>query len=833
MSQPVPITQVFPQLQHALTQSNQIVLQAPTGAGKSTALPLAMLSWPQISGKIILLEPRRIAARAIARYLAKQLGESVGETVGLRVRGETKVSKQTRLEVVTEGVLTRQIQADPELDGVQLVLFDEVHERHLATDLALALALEVQGGLRDDLTLMLMSATLEGQALEQCLPDAVKVESEGRSYPVTLEYRPVAQGQFWLEATVSEVLKQLSQREGNLLVFLPGQGEIRRAETQLLEKVSSEVMVCPLYGQLSPKQQDAAIDTPPPGKRKVVLATNIAESSLTIDGISVVVDAGWQRQARYNLKSGISRLETVRISQSSAAQRSGRAGRLMAGHGVRMWSESMQQGLASADAPEITQADLTSLALELAAWGCRNADELVWLTLPATTNMTKAWQLLTQLELVDDSHKLTALGRQVHKLGSDPRLGHMLLKAKVLESELEIRGLQRLACELAALLEENDPLRGRNLGIDIDLRLGKLPHTAKAQSQKWAKQLGCQTDSIASGEYCGLLLALAYPDRIGLARGQGGRYQLSGGSGACLPQDDPWCGLGRNPSSKDETLLVCASLSERQGQGDAIVHMGAQIPLSELQDALPYLFRWQRFQQLSPKNGELIAERQLQLGALVVRREPLTDLSDDDYVQALLQAVRQQGLGLLPFTDNINQWRFRVAHAKALLTQGDWPELSDESLLADLSWLEPYLSGVKKVSQLNKLDLFAALKAQLDWSLQSTLEQQLPSHWLAPTGSKLPLEYHESGVKLAVRVQEMYGEAETPRLAQGQLPVTLELLSPARRPLQVTEDLAAFWAGAWNEVKKEMKGRYPKHLWPDDPANTQPTKVTKKRMQQQ
>ncbi|WP_028114485.1 MULTISPECIES: ATP-dependent helicase HrpB [Ferrimonas] len=817
----LPIEQVYVPLRQALAGGNQIILQAPTGAGKSTALPLAMLNWPEIDGRIILLEPRRIAARAIARYLAAQLGESVGQTVGLRVRGETRVSAATRLEIVTEGVLTRQIQSDPELDGVALVLFDEVHERHLATDLALALALEVQGGLREDLTLMLMSATLEGQPFQRCLPDARLVASEGRSFPVTLEYQPVPQGHQWLTDTVNQVQRQLSQRAGNLLVFLPGQGEIRRAHTLLQERVGEEVDLCPLYGQLSPQQQDRAIQPPANGRRKVVLATNIAESSLTIEGISVVVDAGWQRVARYNLKSGISRLETARISQSSAAQRSGRAGRLMAGHGVRMWSESMQHGLADADAPEISQADLTTLALELAAWGCRQAEELLWLTPPPAAAMTRAWTLLQQLELVDEQHRLTAMGRRVHGLGSDPRLGHMLIKS----GDLGIDGLQALACELAALLEEGDPLRGRQPGVDIELRIGKLSAAAKSQRDKWRRQLGCGS-RVASSGYCGLLLALAYPDRIGQPRGNGGRYQLSGGSGAALPQDDPWQGRRQ--------LLVAAQLSERQGQGDALVHLAAEVELTELEQQLPHLLSWQRRQHLDAKSGELVAEKQLCLGALVIKTQPLTDISEQDYVQALIEVVRQQGLACLPWTESLQQWRLRLRLARQTLPEMAWPNLDDETLLASLEqWLAPYLSGLKKRSQLKTLDLGSIVRNQLDWSQQQQLDALLPTHWQVPTGSKIKLEYHDDGVKLSVRVQEMYGEASTPMLANGRLAVTLELLSPARRPLQVTEDLAAFWKGSWNEVKKEMKGRYPRHLWPDDPAQTQATRLTKKRMQQQ
>ncbi|GAA5191841.1 ATP-dependent helicase HrpB [Ferrimonas gelatinilytica] len=817
----LPIQDLFPSIRENLKQHNQLILRAPTGAGKSTALPLAMLAWPEIHGKILLLEPRRLAARMIARFLATQLGERVGQRVGLRVRGESKVSDDTRLEVVTEGVLTRMIQADPELSGVGLVLFDEVHERHLATDLALALALEVQAGLRDDLTLMLMSATLQGQPLKTLLPEAVLLESEGRSYPVSLEYAPVPAGQPWLGALVSQVQRQLSEREGNLLVFLPGMGEIRAVEAQLRERVGREVDLCPLYGQLSAAEQDRAVAVPAPGRRKVVLATNLAESSLTIDGITVVVDSGYQRRAGMNLRSGQTRLELARISQSSAAQRAGRAGRLMPGHCVRLWSEAMQQGLAEAETPEIQRADLAPMVLELAAWGSQ-ADELSWLSPPPGNALARARQLLQQLALLDDHGRITALGRRVQGLGADPRHGLMLLRG--LEREAAQPGSLKLACLLAALLEEGDPLRGRDLGADLGRRLTAASSGRHGQmANKWFRQLtrgGRAREREAHHSEAGVLLALAYPDRIAACRDNGLRYQLSNGSGATLAEQDPLLGT---------SYLAVASLSERAGRSDGLIHLAVQLDLPALEAVAPHLFTRCRSAHYDRQSGVLRAEQQTRLGALITAREPCSDLQPEDHLSALLAEIRRRGLACLPWTDRSRALQHRVALAQRYLGELAWPALDDATLERELAqWLTPYLTGITRFGALAKLDLYGILKNRVPWELQSMLASELPETLTVPTGSALTLQYHEDGVRLAVRVQEIYGQSATPRLARGQLPVTLELLSPARRPLQITEDLAAFWQGAWQEVKKEMRGRYPKHLWPDDPANTQPTKRTKK-----
>ncbi|MBY5921553.1 ATP-dependent helicase HrpB [Ferrimonas balearica] len=821
----LPIQDLFPSIRQNLSRHNQLILRAPTGAGKSTALPLAMLDWPEIEGKILLLEPRRLAARMIARYLAKCRGEKVGQSVGLRVRGETQVSAATRLEVVTEGVLTRLIQADPELTGVGLILFDEVHERHLATDLALALALEVQGGLRDDLKLMLMSATLQGQPLDRLLPEAPLLESEGRSYPVSIEYAPVPTGQPWLPALVSQVKRQLVSQDGNLLVFLPGMGEIRTAETQLSEHVSLDVDLCPLYGQLTGAEQDRAVAVPEPGRRKVVLATNLAESSLTIDGITVVVDAGYQRRASLNLRTGQTRLELARISQSSADQRAGRAGRLAPGHCVRLWSETQQQSLAEAELPEIQRADLLSLVLELAAWGTTDVNELAWLSPPPEGAVSRARALLQRLELVAEDGRITALGQRVHRLGADPRLGHMLVKAAQWEQEQKEPGVLRLACDLAALLEEGDPLRGRQVGADLARRLDAARSGRYRQlADKWWSQLkGAHAAQPAHHSEAGWLLALAYPDRIAQGRGGSGhRFLLSGGAGATLEESDPLCA---------EPYLVVASLNERAGQGDARIHLAAALNLDALKAVQPGLFETARHAGLDSASGALKAERQTRIGALVVARERLSDLTEADYRLALLDHVRRKGLDSLPWSERARTLQARVALAQQHLNGVAWPDLADATLIATLeAWLGPYLAGLTKTGQLKQLDLYQILMDQVPWEAQSLLKQELPERLTVPTGSALALHYHEGGVKLAVRVQEIYGQSDTPRLARGALPVTLELLSPAQRPIQITQDLAAFWAGAWTEVKKEMRGRYPKHLWPDDPANTAPTRKTKRHL---
>ncbi|QIZ77676.1 ATP-dependent helicase HrpB [Ferrimonas lipolytica] len=817
----LPIEDLFEPIRTTLSSHNQIILQAPTGAGKSTALPLALSQWNEIDGKILLLEPRRLAARMIARRLASSLGETVGQTIGLRVRGESKVSAHTKLEVITEGVLTRLIQQDPELDGIAMVLFDEVHERHLATDLALALTLEVQSSLRDDLQIMLMSATLEGQPLAQLLPNAALLESQGRSYPVTIEHVSPSNGVPWLGELVTQVQRQLRQRHGNILVFLPGMAEIRRAHEQLQSTVSDDVLLCPLYGQLSGAEQDAAVQPPPKGKRKVVLATNIAESSLTIDGISVVVDSGWQRRASINLRNGLSRLQTARISKANAAQRAGRAGRLMPGHCVRLWSESMQHGLAEADSAEINRADLTSLQLELAAWGS-GADELQWLTSPPQPALQQSAQLLQQLALLDDRGQLTGLGRQVHELGADPRMGLMLCKAAELEQAGHGRGLVALAALLAAIVEEGDPLRGRHIGADIGRRIDAAKSGRHGQlAQKWRGQLqGKFAQQAAHHSEAGTLLALAFPDRIALCRDNGLRYQLANGSGASLNEGDALSG---------HRLLVIATMNEREGRSDGIIHLAAELHSDSLEAIAPHLFVQRRQVEFDRHSGALKAELQTQLGALVLARKRLTDISAADKQQALLHEVRRRGLSCLGFNQRSQNLRLRVALAAKLMSNEAWPDLSDGGLLDNLDdWLSPYLAGMSKFAELAKLDLYTLLLNQVEYSQQQLLTNELPEQLTVPTGSTLTLNYHADGVKLAVRVQEIYGQSDTPRLARGQLPVTLELLSPARRPLQITEDLAGFWQGAWQEVKKEMKGRYPKHLWPDDPANTLPTRKVKK-----
>ncbi|MFI3245938.1 MAG: ATP-dependent helicase HrpB [Ferrimonas sp.] len=817
----LPICNLFEPIKTALTQHNQLILQAPTGAGKSTALPLMLAQWPAIEGKILLLEPRRLAARMIARRLAASLGEPVGQTIGLRVRGESHVSAQTKLEVITEGVLTRWVQRDPELTSISLVIFDEVHERHLATDLALALSLEVQNSLREDLRLLLMSATLSGQPFAARLPQAAQLHSEGRSYPVSIEYQPVASGQSWLPALIQSVQRCVHQGDGNLLVFLPGMAEIRQAVSLLEGQLPAQVQLCPLYGQLAAAEQDAAIASPPAGFRKVVLATNIAESSLTIDGITTVIDSGWQRRASVNLRTGQARLETVRISKANAVQRAGRAGRLQAGHCVRLWSESLQQGLAETEPAEISRADLTSLQLELAAWGSSAAD-LQWLTPPPSQHLAQATTLLQRLALLDERGQLTALGRQVHQLGLTPRLGLMLCRAAEWERASEGRGLVALAATLAAIIEEGDPLKGHQHGSDIGVRIAAAQRGRhQVLARQWQQQLKGRFDkTCAHHSEAGLLLALAYPDRIGLCRDQGTRYQLANGSGARLAEGDALTAV---------RALVVASSHERAGQGDSVIHLAAAVDLSVLQARVPHLFIAQRCVAFDRQRGALKAELQTRLGALVVTRQPLTDITAADKQQALLQEVQQQGLTLLPWDERSRQLQHRLALAERFLPEYNWPALDDASLLAQLEqWLLPYLAGLVTLAQLQQLDLYQLLLNHLNYAEQTVLAQALPTHWLLPTGNRAALTYHANGATLAVRVQELYGQVDTPRIAQGQLPVTLSLLSPARRPLQITEDLAGFWQGAWQQVKKEMRGRYPKHLWPDDPANTLPTSKTKK-----
>ncbi|KXF80146.1 ATP-dependent helicase HrpB [Enterovibrio coralii] len=813
MSQ-LPIDSVLDNVLSALRHNAQVILKAPPGAGKSTRLPLVLLQRNVFEGRIVLLEPRRLAARNIARFLAQQLGEPVGHTVGLRVRGETRVSDRTRIEIVTEGVLTRMIQTDPELSGVDLVIFDEFHERSLHADLALALSLDVQAGLRDDLTLLIMSATLDDGALSALLPDAEVVTSEGRSFPVEVRYQPIAR-QYGYESLVASAIAQLLEKEqGSALVFLPGVREIQRTAEALADKVSSDVLICPLYGQLSSKEQQEAISPAPSGKRKVVLATNIAETSLTIEGIRLVVDAGLERVARFNRKTGITKLDTLQIAKSSAIQRMGRAGRLSEGVCLRLYSEETFQRMPAVPDPEILTSDLMQLVLEVIQWGCAPED-LQWLDQPPTQHWQQALAVLQQLGLIDDKGSLTASGKQLNHLGVEARLGAMLLTAKQLDGNA-----LSTACWLAAWAEE--PLRGK---VDSDLRLQLMQLTSRKgthaqRAQQLAERVKGKLSSEIEAELLPVLAAAAWPDRIAKSRGGNGRFLLSNGHGAQLDTE--------HPLSAEDALIAVDLMS--MAQGDSRIFTACPADLSVLQTQLPSLFSEQEWVDWDEQKGRLVAETQVRCGEIVVSRKPITQISDQMRTQAVLQQIKRKGLVSLPLNAKAESLLTRAQCAIAWDLPLTLPLLDEEAMLATLEeWLLPFLGGVTSTAALKKVDVYSALEAWFGWDTTKELNRLLPETFEVPTGSNYKIRYQpDAKPALAVKMQEMYGQAQSPAIADGKVTLVVELLSPAQRPLQITQDLAGFWQGAYKEVQKEMKGRYPKHVWPDDPANHQPTKLTKR-----
>ncbi|EMF5695105.1 ATP-dependent helicase HrpB [Enterobacter roggenkampii] len=800
----LPVAVVLPDLLAALRHSPQVLLNAPTGAGKSTWLPLQILKEGNISGKIILLEPRRLAARNVAQRLAELLNEKPGETVGYRMRAETCVGPTTRLEVVTEGILTRMLQNDPELTGVGLVILDEFHERSLQADLALALLLDVQQGLRDDLRLLIMSATLDNARLRQALPDAPVISSEGRAFPVERRYQPLPSHQRFDEAVAIATAELLRQEPGSLLLFLPGVGEIQRVQEQLSSRVGGDVLLCPLYGALSLQEQRKAILPAPVGQRKVVLATNIAETSLTIEGIRLVVDSAQERVASFDPRTGLTKLLTQRISQASMVQRAGRAGRLEPGICLHLTSAEQAERAAQQSTPEILQSDLSGLVMDLLQWGCPDPGQLTWLDSPPAVNLTAARNLLTQLGALE-GERLTVRGQKMAALGNDPRLAAMLVAA---QGEDEIA----TAAKLAAILEE--PPRGGS--SDLGQAFSRNQGNWQQRAQQLCKRLNSR-GGVPDSESISRLLAQAFPDRIARRRGLDGRYQLANGIGAMLDSDDA---LTRHE------WLIAPLLLQGSNSPDARILQAIAVDIDALTRTCPHLLLQSDIVEWDDAQGTLKAFRRSQIGKLTLGTKP----SEDELHQAMLNGIREKGLSVLNWTPEAEQYRIRLHCAARWLPEYAWPAVDDETLLASLeTWLLPQMSGVHSLRALKALDVKVALQNLLDWSLRQRLDSELPGHYTVPTGSRIAIRYHEDNPPaLAVRMQEMFGEATTPSIAEGRVPLVLELLSPAHRPLQITRDLGAFWAGSYRDVQKEMKGRYPKHVWPDDPANTAPTKRTKK-----
>ncbi len=834
----LPIDEVLPALRQALRERHEAVLEAPPGAGKTTRVPLALLNEPWLAGqKILMLEPRRLAARAAAERLASELGEKVGETVGYRIRLDSKVGPDTRIEVVTEGILTRRLQHDPALEGVGLLIFDEFHERSLDADLALALSLNGRELFRDEqpLKILLMSATLEGERLASLLDDAPVLRSEGRMYPVAMRWgRPFVPGEFIEPRVVQTVLDAISDDSGSLLVFLPGQAEIRRVHQQLADALGSrsDILLCPLHGELDLNAQRAAIEPAPAGRRKVVLATNIAETSLTIDGVRVVIDAGQARVPRFDPGSGMTRLDTQRISRASATQRAGRAGRLEPGVCYRLWSEDQHAQLAAYSSAEILQADLAGLALQLARWGV-TPEQLIWLDLPPSASYAQARQLLERLGALHTA-KLTPHGEAMAELPAHPRIAHLLLRGQEL-------GLAEMASDVAALLGERDILRGA--GADVHSRLALLQGESRGarggqggvqRARQLARQYrgylrGKATQPVADPDHprwLGALLALAYPDRVAQQRKPGGaEYRLANGRAALFSEVD---GLMKHP------WLVIADLGSRQGQREERIYLAAELDPGLLDSVLSEQVSVVDQLDWDEREGVLRAERQRKVGELVLSREPLTGLDAVARTGALVNLVRRKGLELLPWTPELRQWQARVMLLRQLdlaaQGQSEWPDVSDAALLASLEdWLAPYLERVSRLSHFASLDLSGIVHNLLKWPLPQRLDELAPHHIKVPSGSSVRLDYSEYPPILAVRLQELFGLADTPRIAGGRQVVKLHLLSPARRPVQVTQDLANFWRSTYSEVKKDLKGRYPKHYWPDDPLIAEPTARIKPR----
>ncbi|ENJ5960984.1 ATP-dependent helicase HrpB [Vibrio parahaemolyticus] len=819
MSQ-LPIEAVMPQLLTAVKHQHQVILKAAPGAGKSTYFPLQLIQNQVVTGKVIMLEPRRLAARNIARYLAEQLGEQVGQRVGYRVRGETKVSASTQLEIVTEGVMTRMIQNAPELDGVDLLIFDEFHERSIHADTALALSLEVQEALRDDLKLVVMSATLDQEALQSLLPEACYIESEGRSFAVETRYAPLTANDHLPTVMAKNIESLMNKESGSLLAFLPGVAAIKQVQERL-SHLPDDVEVCPLYGQLSFTEQQKAISPAEKGKRKVVLATNIAETSLTIEGIRLVVDSGLERVARFDLKNGLTRLEQTRIAQSSAIQRAGRAGRIEEGICVRLYSESQLKQQPQVPQPEILHSDLASLVMELAFWGTTDIHELKWLDIPSAAALRQAKQLLFSLGLITEQGQLTAEGKQAHDLGVEPRAAAMLIK-----SQSHSDKMVNVALAAVALIEE--PERNvTNIAHSLHRWLSG-SHPKKSLLLKRAQSLAYKLDTTFSlrevdEDALPLVLSLAFPDRIAQQRAnQFGRFALANGHGAECRPDDMLGGC---------EYLVAIDLM-RSHSNSSQIHLACELDVNILQTTFDSLFSTKEVVDWDEKKGRLVAEKQRKLGQLVIERVSLPNPGKEKMTQALLTYVRRQGLSSLNWTPAAESLLERIRCAVDWLPEQAWPMFDEASLLDSLDeWLEPYMTSVASVKDLSKINLVEALNARLGWPLNQHLDEWLPEHYQLPTGTKKRIRYqHGHEPVLSVRMQEVFGESTSPTVAIGRKRLVLELLSPAQRPLQVTSDLAAFWNGSYKDVQKEMKGRYPKHVWPDDPANHVATTKTKRQL---
>ncbi|MBJ6132449.1 ATP-dependent helicase HrpB [Ochrobactrum sp. Q0168] len=810
----LPVTRILPQLDAAMDTHASAVLVAPPGAGKTTLVPIHMLDakW-RGDGMIVLLEPRRLAARAAARRMAELLGEEPGETVGYRMRLESKVSGRTKILVVTEGVFARMILDDPDLKGVAAVLFDEFHERSLDADFGLALALDVQAALRDDLKILVMSATLDGARVAALLGDAPVIESEGRAFPVDIRYRERKADERVEDAMARSIRDALADETGSILAFLPGQGEIERTLRLLEDRVPAHVMLAPLYGAMEGRDQDAAIKPAPEGKRKVVLATSIAETSITIDGVRVVIDSGLARLPKYEPATGLTRLETVRTSRASADQRAGRAGRTEPGIAIRLWHQGQTASLPAFSPPEILEADLSGLVLDSAAWGVTDPATLAFLDAPPKPALNEARALLRRLGALDEAGRLTPDGEAMRQLALPARLAHMVAEAGK-------RGEALKAAELAVLLTE------RGLGgneTDLDTRFSRLRNDRSDRTQRakgLAKRLAANVpiQGAPAGSGIGRMLIDAYPDRIARARGQTGQFLLANGRGG---EVDSAISLSRAP------WLVVADMSGKAGR--ARILSAAEVSETEIRSALGERIESGRQVVYDPEKNALRAREAVRIGAIALSEKPLAAPSGSAADEGVIAAVREHGLGILPWGKETDILRRRLGWLYRGL--GDpWPSMDDEHLLETLEdWLLPFLTGEAQLDRIPGHVLKNGLMSLVPFDLQRSVDQLAPTHFTVPTGSHIPIRYDAEEPVLAVRVQELFGLGVHPSIANGKVPLLLELLSPAHRPIQITRDLPGFWKGSWADVRSDMRGRYPKHVWPEDPANAEATRRAKPR----
>lgn len=825
----LPIDDVLIELKEKLSFHNNAVLVAAPGAGKTTRVPLALLEETWLAGKkILMLEPRRLAARSAAIYMAELLGEGAGETVGYRIRFDTCVSLKTRIEVITEGILTRMLQSDPMLENVGLIIFDEFHERSIHADLGLALCLQVQAVLKEDLKILVMSATLDAASVAKIMSNAPIITSEGREFPVETHYlsRPVV-GPIGA-AVVHKVQEAMQKAQGDILVFLPGVGEIHWVASRLLALgIAEEAAISKLYGALSQKEQDQAILPDAMGRRKIVLATSIAQTSITVEGVRIVIDSGFLRVPRFSPRTGMTHLATVKVSQGAADQRRGRAGRVAPGVCYRLWTQQEERTYELHSTPEIMEADLAPLALELTAWGAI-PEELMWLDLPPKAAFAQGTELLQLLGAVRADGQITTHGRNMAEIGLHPRLSHMMLQAISL-------GYGELACEIAALLGQRDLFQGEKSRPDADLRLriealrhgsaslgagysvgysinSSVYRRLQADIRHWKQLFSISRSTVDDSHACGLLLSFAYPDRIGQGRGDG-RFLLRNGRGAAFKEPQ---------ALAKEAYLVGAELGGDGGLENRIF-LAAPINESQLKEYFAEQIAVEESIAWDHEAQAVRGRRRESLGALIFSQTPIQSPDPEEVLAALVAGIRQEGLRILPWSKGANQLRQRLAFMHYF--QPDWPDVQDEGLLENLEeWLAPYLYGMASRSHLERLDIKATLESMLSWNQRQQLDEWAPTHITVPSGQRIPIDYSQPDSPiLAVRLQEMFGLQQTPLIGQGKVPLTLHLLSPAQRPVQVTKDLASFWQTSYFEAKKDLMGRYPKHYWPDNPLEAMPT----------